>query len=489
MRRFKSSRPLDQTGVASWNPAHLLVAFLGLIFLTGGGSRSDISSLMILRPAAALVLCVGLMTLTTSHVVRFRTLSLLALTTVALCILHLVPLPPEIWQRLPGREIIVEIDSLAGRNGSWRPLTMDPLNGFNALWSLLVPLAVLVLAVQLDRRGIGLALTAILLLGLLSGLVAVLQVVRGPGSLLYLYRISSPGLPVGLFANRNHQAVLLACLVPLGVAWLCFLKRKADPGVALPRAIFFISLALAAFLSIIVLLTGSRAGLVSLALAYPAAAWVGGFFDAKPHLEKNARPKRRFSNLAIAAASLVPIGALLILAVGLDRGLAIERLFGSSPADDLRALIVPATLGLAGTYGPLGSGLGSFETVFKIHEDDGFLGPAYINHAHNDFAEVAMTLGIPGVLLIGIVALSTVWAARSCFAKEVGSDGSRALGRAAFAVLFLLAFASLWDYPLRVPSMQSIGVLAGVWLSRVGSPLAERSPLNGSKLHKMKGLE
>jgi O-antigen ligase len=469
MGSSRRSRPVDQTPNLNWKPAHLLVAFLGLVFLTGGGSRAEISSLMILRPAAALVLCAGLITLTYSHAVRFRTLSFLALGTVALCALHLVPLPPELWQRLPGREIIVEIDSLAGINGSWRPLTMDPVGGFNALWSLLVPLAVFVLAVQLDQHGIRLTLTIVLILGLLSAIVAVLQVVGGPQSPLYLYRVSSPGLPVGLFANRNHQAVLLACLVPLGAAWLCSFDRKADADIVTPRTLLFVFGGVAAFIMIIVLLTGSRAGLASLALALPAAAWVAGLFDPKPDHERGARPAKNFRRAVIAGAALLPIAGLLVLAMGLDRGLAIERLLGNSPADDLRALIVPTTLGLAGKYAPFGSGLGSFEAVFKLHESDHFLGPAYVNHAHNDFVEVAMTLGIPGVLLMLIAALSLALTARSCFSKEVGRDRSRAMSRAALAVLFLLAFASLWDYPLRVPSMQSIGVLAAVWLSGGGS--------------------
>lgn len=452
--------------ITKWQPKYLLVTLIALAFLTGGGSRAEISSLMVLRPVAALMLFAGLITLTWQHVTRYRTLSFLALATIALCAIHLIPLPPGLWQALPGRDIVAEIDRLAGLEGSWRPLTMDPIGGFNAFWSLLVPFAVLVLAIQLDDKGMRLALTALISLGLLSALVAILQVISGPQSPLYFYRISSPGLPVGLFANRNHQAVLLACLVPLGAAWLQAFDWKATKGRISRSAMLFVYWGIVAILIVVVLLTGSRAGLASMALAVPAAAWVAGLFDPSPANDGSTRSRMNFRRVGLVFASLFPVAALSVVATGLDRGLAIERLLGSSPADDLRARIVPAALDLTARYAPFGSGLGSFETVFKIHESDDFLGPAYVNHVHNDFVEVAMTLGIPGFVLTFFAGLAMATAARSCFKKDGGSPGSLALRRASLAVLFLLAFASLWDYPLRVPSIQSLGVLAAIWLAR-----------------------
>jgi hypothetical protein len=47
-----------------------LTAFLFLTFLTGGGSRDDIQSLVILRPAAVIFCCVGIMSAPTGFCLR-----------------------------------------------------------------------------------------------------------------------------------------------------------------------------------------------------------------------------------------------------------------------------------------------------------------------------------------------------------------------------------------------------------------------------------
>ena len=39
-------------------------------------------------------------------------------------LLQLVPLPPSVWQALPGRELPAQIDASLGLN-IWRPLTLD----------------------------------------------------------------------------------------------------------------------------------------------------------------------------------------------------------------------------------------------------------------------------------------------------------------------------------------------------------------------------
>ena len=472
----------------SLNPGILLLAFLPLVFLTGGGSRAEIASLMLLRPMAVLVLFAGLITISRQDLVRFRWLFWLAGATTVLCLAHLVPLPPDIWRALPGREIIVEIDQFAGIGDQWRPITMDPIGGYNAAWSLTVPLAVLVLAVQLDAQDHRRVLAAILLLGALSAVVGLLQLLGGTQSPLYFYRVSSPGLPVGLFANRNHQAVFLACLVPMAAAWL----RNFSGGSARqansrwPLALLFA--VLAAFLIAIVLITGSRAGLAAMTIALPGAAWVYGLFDRAPVGVANDSLGKRARRIGILVLLLLPVLGLSVLSANLGRGLAVERLLGNSPADDLRAQIVPQAFDMTLQYAPIGSGLGSFEPLFKLHESDDFLGPAYVNHVHNDFLEVAMTLGLPGVMLLLAALFTVALAARRVLATSSRS-ADNALPRASLVVLFLLAFATLWDYPLRVPSMMALGILTAVWLG--GGKLAERSPgiRSASGSRKSKGFQ
>src|SRR3546814_18783044 len=49
----------------------------------------------------------------------------------------------------------------------------------------------------------------------MSGGLGLAQVIGPRDGPLYLYEITNNGSAVGLFANRNHQAALLACLFPM----------------------------------------------------------------------------------------------------------------------------------------------------------------------------------------------------------------------------------------------------------------------------------
>src|SRR5206468_5752244 len=44
---------------------------------------------------------------------------------------------------------------------------------------------------------------------------------------------------------------------------------------------------------------------------------------------------------------------------------------------------------------PLGSGLGSFVRVYRLYESPDQVMPEYVIHAHNDYAELTLELGLP----------------------------------------------------------------------------------------------
>ena len=126
----------------------VLVAFFVVVFFTGGSSRADVQSLVLLRPLAVLVCGAALLTLSWSNVRSQPTLFGMAAAILALLCLHLGPLPPAIWSALPGREIMVEIDEARRLGQVWLPLTMSLSSTWNAFYALFVPLAVLILGVQ-----------------------------------------------------------------------------------------------------------------------------------------------------------------------------------------------------------------------------------------------------------------------------------------------------------------------------------------------------
>jgi hypothetical protein len=324
-------------------------------FLLGGGARGDLQSLMILRPLAAGFLFYGLAKLERHHWAANKPVLGLAFAIIALQVLHLVPLPPAMWSLLPGRDLIVGIDRAAGLGNVWRPLSLAPDATLNGLYASLIPCAALILGLQLAPHERRLLLWPVLLLGGLSALAAIVQLSGGPHGPLYFYRVTNPGAAVGLFANRNHQALLLACLLPALTVWVAG-ERPQGRTVQFELAGFrkFAAVLAAAAIILLVLVTGSRAGLVLACFAIVSLPVV--WPDAFGEMSRNANGKRRLGNkqLLLAAIAVAFIAGMIAIALWRGKGLAVERLFGASPADDMRMLILPELTRLIQFYLPLG---------------------------------------------------------------------------------------------------------------------------------------
>ena len=430
----------------------VLTAFLAIVFLTGGGSRPDVQSLIILRPLSVVVCGIALFSLHSAHVRAYRTLFVLAAAACALVLAHLIPLPPEIWQLLPGRELMITVDRAADIGAHWRPIALVPALAWNAFYSLFVPLAVLLLAVQLRSEERYNLLKVVLGLGLFSGVWGLFQVLGSSDGPLYLYRYTTNGAAVGLFANRNHQAVLLSALFPM-------LAVFASMGV---RTVLnkWLALGFAAFLIPLILVTGSRAGIFTALVALPLAF----FLYRKP---APAAPLKRTSKQPFNPAPLlIGLGvlSLAVVTVVLSRAEAFRRLLTLDQNDELRWQIWGPIADMAMKYFPLGSGIGSFVQVYQIDEPDRLLGLTYVNRAHNDWLEIWLTAGVPGAILLAVLVGGFLMASYAAFARPANSSRSIIYARVGAAILFIFGLASVVDYPLRTPSLACVAVLAIIWL-------------------------
>lgn len=479
--RYRSSTPRSgQRAGAQWPWSKAFTAltlFLVLVFATGGASRPDVDSLLVLRPAAALFLMLGLYWLPAGTARENRFLLIWAALIVLLALAHLVPLPPQVWQSLPGRELIVQIDQATGLEGTWRPLSMTPGAGRNAFWSLFPPLACLVLAVQLTRREIQKTLGLVIVLGLISAVLGMLQLLGDPRGPLYLYDFTNNGAAVGLYANRNHQALLLASLLPMLAVWAragnpTQSRRGARSGLSARQLRALLAIGAGAFLIPLILITGSRAGLILgsagllIAFGLALAALRRGSEEQVSSNSTQPRPQKRtrqIIGLLLTAGAILMVG----LTIALQRDLAIERLLERDIAEDARAKTLPTVMHMTRYYLPLGSGFGSFEKVYQIHEDNALLGPTYMNHAHNDWLELVQTGGLPALGLI--IALAGWWTLhlRSLASSQKQPGPARRLAIVGSSVLVLAGLASVGDYPLRAPSLSCLFTLALVWIAQL----------------------
>lgn len=431
----------------------ILIAFLALVFLTGGGSRADIQSLPLLRPAAVIACALGAFGLSAAHVREFRTIFAFFAASFALLLLHAVPLPPALWSALPGHALLAEADRLAGIDGAWRPLSLFPEATWNAFFSMFVPLAVFLLMIGLPPEYRYRVLTALVIACAVSAILGILQVIGPPGGPLYFYKIHSTGLATGLFANRNHAAFFLALVFPMLA--VVAMRAKTDNEA---RLRLILCLVAAASIGPVILVAGSRLGL-GLALINAIAAFA--LYRKPTDLRHRRGQERPLAPLFGVAAVAV---AIALVAIAMSRTTAIDRLFSEAATGDLRFAIWQPSFEAAKAYFPFGSGLGGFAEVFEIFEPDTLLGPEYINHAHNDFLEVLMTAGLPGLvlMLVGLVYVARhslrAW---NTLGDRAGAKPYAPLGS---AIVLSLLVGSLFDYPLRTPILASVFVIGLIWL-------------------------
>lgn len=343
-------------------------------------------------------------------------------------LLQLIPLPPGLWQRIPGRETAAQLDQIMGWR-MWRPWSLDVEGTIRSLLELLVPAAIFVGCIFLTLQERIRLLGIVIAFAVFSGLLGIAQLVSG-GSLTP-YTSSHTGYPVGLFVNRNHNAALLLMAIPLigTLAAIQLPKGKQRLPVTLATVSAFV------VLSIVVLGTTSRGGLLILPLALAAGLLL---------------LIRRQSVSQVGMPALIALGATALVVI--FNGGVTRTLTRFSSLQDAR-LSYWQDIGWAlKHYGVAGSGLGTFVPVFQSAESLESVVPQYINHAHNDFLELLLEGGIPAALLL-LAFLALVAFALFRSAKSAGSGERPLVNLGAGAGILLIMLFSLVDFPLRMPAL------------------------------------
>ena len=437
-RREEYGAPPARVRATQW----LVPACLVAVMLTGGGSALYPRLRLVAELFGLLVLFVALTR------ARWRTLwqsdrlaMVIAVTLIGLILLQLLPLPVAIWSALPGRALSVSGDELMFGSLPRRALDLDPEGGIRASLTLVPAFAVYLYARHADateRWRVSAALIGGAMLSLLLGL---LQSVSGQAQATHLFTDAQSHLSTGLFANRNHQAVLMAVSVPL-LATAVATSRLAD---RLTRGQRIGAFALAgASLTVGALLTASRTGAVLL-----LPAWVGGLLIvAGPH-----RSDRR--TLAWGAAAFVALASILVAGMAGSGGPLAGLANRSVGVDDPRWRYWPQALVVLRQYWPAGSGFGTFRAVYDAAEPLPILGTLYVNHVHNDWIEVLLEGGVAAALLLvlflGWFAIAT-WRAW----RRPPEAALASFGRAGSVVVACLLLHSVVDYPLRTVTLATV---------------------------------
>lgn len=439
----------------------LILAFLAAaLALAGGASRFDEDQQAIVRLAAILALGASFWPLDFKPLLERPGLILAAGAAYLLLLLQLLPLPPGLWAGLPGHDLYAAIATEAGAV-AWRPLSLTPDLTLNALYALLPTTAAGVAALYLDgRQRIWLA-RGVVAIACVSAMVGLFQVAGG-GSGLHLYRVTSDDAPVGLLANRNHQAAFLCCALALTGALAGVRRRDVrDPRIGLGAA-----LAVGAVLILAVISTGSRMGLLLAVIGSLGGLWA---YRASGRRLLPVRPALR---IALATAAVLVVASLGLAAA---RSGALERLAHTNRVSETRAAMIEPLLTTAKAFMPLGSGFGSFDSAFRRYEPGSLLSTIYMNEAHNEPLQLAIEGGAAALVLL--VAFLAWWAWTAIRVVGQGrSPHGQALSIAWVTATVILMASSVVDYPLRTPLLSALFAIACVEMARSARRIPEARP-------------
>jgi O-antigen ligase len=173
------------------------------------------------------------------------------------------------------------------------------------------------------------------------------------------------------------------------------------------------------------------------------------------------RPTPALLGMAGAIAAAVCAVAVLALPPVLAR-------FEIQSAPETRFEAWPTIADAAQTWLPLGSGIGSFDTVYRSVEPLDRLGPLYLNQAHNDYLETWLEAGWPGVALI--IAFLVWYGRRLWAAWRAPTSRERDFQRAASIALLIMLVHSAVDYPLRTVFLAMMFAVCAAILEKAGHP-------------------
>lgn len=362
-------------------------------------------------------------------------------------LLYLLPLPMSWWAELPGREMYAQSLGLLSISSDYHTLSILPERTEHAWLALLPPLAVFLIALSLSARQVAFLVIAFVGIAFLEAMLGLMQMGDEPQSFLRLGNPHNTESAVGTYVNRNHLAGLLEMALPLALAMLTATLGKTQHHLGHLSSLklrlvefvthFFKNAVVYAGFALVILLglvfTHSRSGvaLAMLAVVLCTIAFarrLGG------------------SNVFGLLGSIYAAGIGLAMVIGLA---PVLQRFTADPLSNLRWEIYGRTLQGIGLYFPLGSGPGTYGSLFPHVQGDEING--FVQNAHNDYLEWLFEGGIPAaVLLVFLLVLylrrwPAVWVRGSWTTFRFMQVGA-GIG------MLLMLLHSLTDFNLHIPA-------------------------------------
>ena len=297
--------------------------------------------------------------------------------------------------------------------------------------------------------------------GLAQAVYAVAVVQSGAETGFFVEKHHFTGVTTGTFVNPNHFAAYLNLILAVGVARV-MTSTISSVNSAGQWLNLMMSGTLAWRLSLVILVVAlvmSHSRMGNLAFAVSLFAGAGFYMLIK---------RRLILAWVLVLGSIVLVDALLVGA-RFGSSQIVESVAKTVVSEERRVDLIAALQPMVSDFWMAGAGAGSFYSVFPGYRQAA-VGSEFYYHAHNDYLEFLIELGLPGVLLLVLFVAFTL---RACYLviRNTNSTWSQVGGYAGLMAVVAIAAHSIADFSLRIPGYAAIfmAIMAGVYISGYGA--------------------
>jgi len=360
-------------------------------------------------------------------------------------LLQLSPLPSGLVHRLTGRENSIPWANLH--------LSIEPFSTRTHGLILLTCLVAFYFAqiIRGERDRTRRLIASLLVLGTFEAFYGLIQYLSGWQKIFFYTKKFDLEEATGTYINRNHYAGFLEMIIPFSLALVFYeygrLQRSgASPAESvkkflarqhLPRLLLCLSIAVVLFAAL--LCSRSRMGIIAVSASGLLIFALTGMsrFQAKAWAFLPAA----FAALSIGFAIWIGPGPIVGRFADVGQEFSAGNQSRLSIWRDARTLVRQEPV--------FGTGLGTFPIAYTAVQTS-FPGQ-FVNHAHNDYLELASDLGLPAALLLfASILLILAHTVRTFFQARGLFERSVALGCTGSIVAILLH--SLSDFNLYIPA-------------------------------------
>jgi len=286
--------------------------------------------------------------------------------------------------------------------------------------------------------------------GVFQAVYGFIQLYSNNPRLLFYKKIYGLDSLSGTFVNRNHLSGYLEMVIPLtiglilahidvfslaGLKWREKLLRFSEKGFYRNMLLTFGVIVMA----MAIIFSKSRSGVFLLVFAFILFFGLAGLYSGRvTHRQKWTMGFLKGTFLAIMLISLY---------VGINA--TIERFALDNLLYQNRPLYWSNTTRITNDFPFLGSGLGTFASIYPAYEE--LRTAAHLSHAHNDYLEYLAELGVLGmILLCGVILFLLV---RSFLVwRERRHPEVKGLALGGMIAVVLMLIHSIGDFNLHIPA-------------------------------------